>query len=127
MMYRGWYTVASPIVIAASFFLSLLVPLATSLAAGKQLSDLEAKSFIEQHWNSGGGFRVYLGDFQVVRERPDLSKRRMALSEFDSYKAWQDLGFIRITLGKDLSQRFTGWDDSGDSHGKQNCREDRAE
>lgn len=108
---RGRCTVAGQGGATALLLLALLLASGISLAAeGKQLSDSEAKTVIEQGWSSGG-FRVYLGDFQVVDARPDLSKRRMAISEFKSYESWQDLGLIRITVNKELSKNFTGWDD----------------
>jgi hypothetical protein len=76
-----------------------------------QLNDTQLRETIHAHWNEDSGFRVFLGTFEITRGSADVTKGRLSAPSLKSYKAWEEVGLIKINLVKDLTARFSGWDD----------------
>lgn len=74
------------------------------------LSDSAASKIIQDTWQLPA-YRILLNDFQVVSGGTDWSKRRVSVREFRLYKALGDAGLLIVAEGKNLTEKFTGWDD----------------
>ncbi len=79
--------------------------------APPQLSDSQAIEIIQTQWKEWSSFRVHLGTFEITEDELDLSKQRLPRATLDSYKAWEEVGLIKIKTQKNLSEGFTGWSD----------------
>jgi hypothetical protein len=99
----------------ATFSLSLVLATFPGCNSSKQtlpqLSDSQAIELIQLHWKESRPLRVHLGTFEITKDEFDISKQRLPKYTLDSYKAWEQVGLIKIETQKDLSSGFTGWDD----------------
>lgn len=75
----------------------------------------QMKAAIESAWNATNlGFvtgEVRFIDVGMAGRRPDASKGEDALSELPLYRAFAAKGLLKITAERDLTSRFSGWND----------------
>jgi hypothetical protein len=75
----------------------------------------QMKAAIESAWNATNlGFvtsEVRFIDVGMAGRRPDASKGEDAISELPLYRAFAAKGLLTITAERDLTSRFSGWND----------------